>query len=807
MIRASVDQIYATDDYSGQLDDLDIDANSKGNALAQAAAKKKQRGMQRQLYFQNMAPGRRDIIERAAHILDLALSDLWKLQRVRRRMRSVIRKEAPWRARMCAMNGKSILGMLEREVSGILRLSVDSTWFSTWNSGVSFDARELVADRLANEENKHDPMTLAQHIKLIPEMIQSFVRSVTLSSRSNQWNQVIETARQMLDCVRLINAFSMGRNEGWRSHLWRGQYLVGDLIMDLLESIDVEKVSGREVSVRSGDCVLETFDKMEIFPTKPQQSKTRHVNSRSPVPVSDLTDLEGIFIGHFPNKTDTIRIDLAWCKQFLVESLEEMHVQKKHYKTAEFGARLTSIFNCAGVRAILQRSLAQTGQRGYITATIGDAGMKERSEMVRYMWSKYQSASECNEEFQRAAAAYDTLIESTIDTKLVISASIEFADLLASSGNSSSCIFYSKAIDMIFGISDAVTKFTTIDISRAGGIKDTMMAAIASAKMAKFSFGDNLDRRFDLIRFSTSLFYSILDSSSPHPSTLDPTSYLDYNPRSILPGFSLFLDKFTANPIVAVEKLLFLSNEWILTNKPEKCLPLLSLAHYIAENLLLNRSNTLIKIACLRSRVSAAIGDIKSSIDLLNDVCSGSCLSKEEQVKFSVKWTEKSTFVNTETLSDPRNAKTVKAVMDLSISEKLQHAFGKEAIACFELTRCRIIIHILSFRRSDEVPLLEEETENGHNARDIWIAKLGASLECVVENCKAEITRLHALELNFTDGLPEYYKNYLAGQYSSNWTFLIDSTILLADVAKLEHKSIQALKRYYFLQLKLDCYQ
>lgn len=699
--------------------------SNNSNAVAIIADRKRHKITQRSLFFNGMSVAEKDMYERHLFVLDNLLSAVWRQSRYRRRIRAIIKIENDWRARMAHVRGFGLLRILEKDVlqsrsrSESTTLGIDSDWFTLGVNGhvhissqknsrvllheqqqqpAAISSHPAPADTSSNSKNANSKNQANSPTVVIPELLQSFVQSITLSGRAHSWHQVLESSTELLNSLKFISRNQLAVSENWNSHLWRGLFIAGDVLMDMLESIQFRRASHSEIEGFQSNPrvpVISSLDKMPFFGEGASARENTAPGGQygyfrlgHHAPFSSIEQLkQGLFVGEWVNSQhfqQQMVVDFSWCTEFLTLAVEAMASAKKNHRLLEFSHRFNYIFKdifSPILYPIIHHSVKKTENSQMkmvdsilkgpsMTASSWYLLMRCRESFSVYLESRLirssSVATSSNAEkesklLQISINSYENAIKSmelaydqteSPDTKLALAyANNEYGDVLVESGDSmSAAVFWSKASDLMFESYQSIPKHIKLMetspcnsqevaftlIKAAGGAQKSLIAANIVSKMARYSYASNLEKRMQLVRLATALFTSPLYSTLPHPHSEE--AFCDYKPPYIMPILEkISFDKFQLNPGSMFEMMLFLSNQWInFTDIPLSAFPLLSMAEYLAEDLC-SSSDMKTSVLLLKSEAFAKTKRFSNALSILESVSlGGGLVFKDAQLVFSM---------------------------------------------------------------------------------------------------------------------------------------------------------------------------
>ena len=691
------------------------------------ALRKRQKQTEKALYMASINPNKRDVVERSVFILDTLMVDLWRKSRVKRRMRALIQQEMMWRSRMSSLVAKAHLKMFEKDLLSRkigLQLSYlpETTWFDLTTSSVIFEGKNELFDRLNSFGLSDSP----ELFKNLPDSLQYFIRAAQLASRVKAWPEVIENCQEIFRIYQIIAVLPLASCDSWKNQLWRGYFISGTILLQLLENIRFKNIHANDAIAGKSDSLK--FLKMGDLPV---------------ISNSELITTDG-FLGEWniAKTTYSAIFDLRWISQFLMSTVENLAVNNKINRLIEFVTRFNSLYH--GIfQPVLANVLNSLKLQNDLTVKVSDPSGKLSGLLIHCRqkfsvstWLKLQEQPSMNvievQSFLIAAQdSYHKLIfrinqPSTHSERLLfILACQEYGDLLCvSSDESSAFIFWSKALDTIFSCPRFIYKWRKItslkQLTETYSVLTLLLAANSCSKICQYSCEGDLDLKTDLVDLSRLLFRSVFGFSVINPKK--DIDYLNYEP-STLPFTAESLDKFVFNKKSAIESLLFLTKKIITGPNPDEALPLLLLAEYFANSI---SANSLVKYYCKLEKIKilAALNDFSGAINMIYSLSESIIVPSEgkrrsihAEKRHSIKNTMISTsdktgmtnlsinpfqFDNTVALLESKNMKCLKKTVDLKILEKLNFVYGKEISNEYELTKYSLLMTIINTAHADK---------------------------------------------------------------------------------------------------------
>ncbi|KNC96906.1 uncharacterized protein SPPG_07732 [Spizellomyces punctatus DAOM BR117] len=479
---------------------------AEGETLDNATLRRK-RGAARQTYFAGLPPAELERKDRAARILDLVLSSLWRRRRFARRLRIILEYEAPWSSRLALVHGLAVFEQLQRDAQGrdfggavdvtlrealelrncgrvlLNELRVPSN-ASEARGRTSTNARVSATEEIATK-SAHSDLT-----RMITDALQSIVQSIVIATRVGQWLQVLESCRHLWSVQRyLLQRNIVTGTEFHRNSLWRAWWIAGTCLLDLLQGVKIRKADEEDensspVGLSSRPNTGRTF----TYPSRPTTAAKGSdpfrggQESSSVLPLSSLSELYGHqYLAGWIDRHGEVQVhmvDIPFIAQFSLFTIEAMHSAKKHYRMIEFGMRFDTIFK--GIYGRFLRPLLATAYENLKGGT--DVGKKwaahdldrwlgasqptntplqlllhARGLHAEFVLDRAQASIQSptmSRTFLAAVQGYEEALRvaKSHDARNAIAmAANEYANLLFAKGDrESACLFWSKCVDAVF---------------------------------------------------------------------------------------------------------------------------------------------------------------------------------------------------------------------------------------------------------------------------------------------------------------------------------------------------------------------
>ncbi|KAG5462284.1 MAG: hypothetical protein BJ554DRAFT_5413, partial [Olpidium bornovanus] len=286
----------------------------------------------------------------------------------------------------------------------------------------------------------------------------------------------------------------------------------------------------------------------------------------------------------------------------------------------------------------------------------------------------------------------------------------ELADFFFEQGDTdAAALYWSKCVDSLFGIPRVVERWKHViqkQLQPASlvprlGARYCYVAAIALAKMARYSYPGHLDKHLELCQFAAELCTAPLHASLPNPQ--EPQQYMSYVPEQLIPGFEFLNEPRTTKMGQLVECLDYVASTLIDPSCYHEVLPLLSLAEYVATRMM-NSLPFLIATKLKRIQVMMSLGMLPLAISNLTEVSNGYAIPAERRVALGIRaLPSKVMYVSSQGLFSSNNARLLKQLVDQAISENVGTCYGKAMVDRIELCRGKLLLELAKTEQGLEV--------------------------------------------------------------------------------------------------------
>ncbi|KAI8924921.1 hypothetical protein BC831DRAFT_550996 [Entophlyctis helioformis] len=699
-------------------------------------AMKRKRLQQRHAYFVGLSPAERERKDHAARVLDVQLSAMWHRRRYLRRLRTILDYEATWRSQLSYLHGKTLLLQLQKELTTAQpnlaepNEFFDAEWFEYRRSGCLL-LSSFAIFRSESVSIVADNDLAVGYNSVIADILQALVQSIVIATRAREWLKVIKSAKLLWDSLRFLFRHRKLSSELWRQNLWRGMHVAADSLMEALRAISIVRA-----------------EKDDAFR---QLGFMSHLNTnRQPVrsavlPFSTLTELQkGQFTGSWVDRfgeSQSHIIDLPFFADFFLFTLETMQMSSKWHRIYEFGRRFQKLFHgvldTVLVPLVDRAQLKVQGSLGAETGILRRPGHGARSmEMLlyarhlhsNYLFQKVRSVkmnANVSQEFVHASDAYEdaiALAHNEGDYDMFAVSAHEHGDMLFEHGNlAGACVFWSKCIDGLFRRDKALASWRSIvDLENTGrleswgrpeanrllmavhGVYNSLLAGMAAAKIARFFYFNNHDKRSELVWLAAHLFIAPIMATIPHPVSY--FEYAHYTPTSVFPFLNIFVDKFQCNPATMCDCLLFLATDLAAADMSLIVLPLASLMEHIACHVLKSFFHSA-RAVLLKAEALVHLGKISDGISKVAMLAKRTTLTPKRD-----EGGPENTFDDCAYPLQVPHGHALRQLVAIVFSDKAKALYPPHFMGEFELARSKMLLKIV------EVAGLGMPFADGHRA-------------------------------------------------------------------------------------------
>ncbi|KAI8900663.1 hypothetical protein BC833DRAFT_618315 [Globomyces pollinis-pini] len=736
---------------------------------------KRKRAAFRHNFFLGMSNTEKDKYDQAIRILDTNLHYLWHRRCYTRRIRALLEFENPWRSSLLYQRGKAVLVQIKRDMKKAssnlneIKDQYDCEWFEFRKCGAFFFNGGSM-----KENEKLSDVGQMQNNQII-DMIQAFVQSITIASRSGDHLKVIKYSRTLWDSLRYLYRNGKLDTEFWRLYLWRGMLVVSYAILDTIKTCHIHR--------QYKDNVFLDMSGMRNNAKKNESTTQFNIN--------DL--YEGQFIITWIDSQQAHQahpISMSFCSEFVLFTIELIYVAGKYHRLLQFIKRVQSAFHRAHdiILAPLAANVAsqiQNNITGFQSVPLDTVPQISQSPiqlryLCRYLVSKMLhqtiiegvSASENSETYSKIRNLYEIAIEKTGQTdkdNIHPSLCIEYADILYEMNNfSAATVFWSNAIDSILKSPNSVKNWRTILfkdgtnsqnhkecarlVSIAGSPFKALQLAMTFAKLGRFVFHENFDRREEMIWLSSQFFFAYITSDILNPK--NALDYANFIPNSLITGQQdIFADKYQFNPSSLYETLIFIATEMHLSGYSASSIPLLAFAEAIAVNHLASMQ-AIGTIWLLKCEYLVYVGLVNEALASFQEYMRRSSLKKRND--------ELNVDLAFDNLNNPLSSaqfQVLKQFMFLTMSDKNKLLYQPKFLIEMELSRMKMILRILDIgdisetsafidqsKQQDQMKPFEWQDDILNNMRTT-LSKLIAQIQQLVLKNEPVVTQNRYLRL------------------------------------------------------------
>ncbi|KAJ3091392.1 hypothetical protein HK102_000715 [Quaeritorhiza haematococci] len=695
-------------------------------------------------FFASMGESEKASKEDALKTLDDKLSALWRRKRIGRRLRLIVAFESGWRARLCYLHAKALQLIVERDLrfEGSVKQNLETFEFRRCGRMLlqHFDIPETykssaktVQPQQQQQSSQPRPpsATTANRLQLqqpemqkyITDMLQSFVQSAVLAARAKQWTQVWETCRSFWTIHRKLSCGLLSM-EFWRDNMWRGLYIAGDALMDMLHAVHVAMPSDHWTEITAiFSKHHQTNDMLNIGAFATDRKLARRSSQRSKVvPCSTMDDLESkeYVATWFDDDTGEFHrmlLDFSWCSQFLLFTMESMHSAQMYHRLMQFGGSVNRLFNgvfAPWIAPVLKHVQDELG----VMAPDVPMGLL-KAEGTGQIWvklmscwslhSQYALEKSCqfgpddaqSRTFRRAVDAYIALQERAPrihgDPVARFFASYGYGNILHENGDSATAsTFWSRAVDEILKTEHFIYQASANEVDHgllvqaAGCYAHAILAAIAILKIARYTCWDNLDQHERFLTMAASLLVSPLIQVSGEDASY---TLAFHSIRESLRRFPLRCD-----PDSLMETLQYTISHLMDYENYARTVPLLEILIFLAKDVYENSS--LLALALLwKAEYLTNTGQFAEAITTFFSIARGDALTRLDRRRSLPSTFNTSLqnirFDNTQALSSPNNANVLRVLADHRVNDNILGVYGQQFSKDYELRRCRILLRIL----------------------------------------------------------------------------------------------------------------
>ena len=518
-------------------------------------------------------------LEDARKILQVALPDFWKRARYRKRLRSIVAYESVWYAQILCTFGECLMEKAQRVTEGAdlfrtpslsninvessfakpaqFESAFDASWFQPGIVGGSFpiSIRSAATDDFARGSAEVDTLH-------IPDILQSFTQASVIAARNGHWIQVLNATRSIWNAHHMIARYQIASTKSYQEYLWKSMYIASEVLLDMLESATVVRVS-----TDSNGGILETVvKKIDGMPT------FRAISASSPWTIQSTR-----FMLRWTDERDIKQetaLNLGWIHRFILFAVymlqRSMHFQRlivlserfndvAHYSYGEY--TLAQILAAQKELGLPEVAIAKTKD---LLILVEKARVNARNELL--VGRQRISGLLCHQATQLSdngledvlpldetkiftvLSAYKQTIEEgkrCEETSLVAKALVELGDFYFGVNHATTAIpFWKKARDLF----RQMVKTHTLPLT------DKLVFALVCGKLGTFGSHLDVDGSIQNCAEMSEILLECLNDSLPGTQV-----FFDDSPKrmeSLFYGVDLFADKFSLNASLLLKTLI-----------------------------------------------------------------------------------------------------------------------------------------------------------------------------------------------------------------------------------------------------------
>ena len=709
-------------------------SHSPGPHELDAKKSKQKRAINRFNYFNALPYHEKERKEKAFKVLDNVLSAFWKKTRLRRRLRAVLDYDSSWRANALNIRGKSLIQQIKKDgkSSNIFesREQLNTEQYEFRKSG----ALILRLFSPCDLSTINFELFQAQN-QLYIDALQSLVQSTVLAHRAQEYMKALKFAKTYWNAVRMFLQNGKLDSEFWRLTLWKGFLVVGEVLQGILQHVKIFKSENSDSFSKNDDISLQGLTKAIL-------------------PIENVHDLYGgEFYASWVDKyhlKQLQQIDLYFCGEFLVFSIEILNAAGLPFRVAHFAKQVQSLFDDAHgsiIAPILKLNSEKNNNEIHPNAVAGVSTALQFRTTARYYVSLalYNRTKEKKMQIliQSAELNYEEAIKIAMQdkkTNVISLLCVEYGDFLfVVKKITKATVFWEKGMNSFFKNEKAIQSIRhifPIDFTRsfsitdcekfiqiAGGTYDALLIANTLTKIARFVYTRNHDAQSDLIWIASHLIISVLRSFITQPSNYFGFSYISCH--TLVQNCTFFNDKLLLDTLQFAESLVYLSKELISYGFACVSFPLISFAESIA-CLRLDSIFFSTQISLLKCNAFAHLGMINNSFTIIQNIARIKSKSEDDITEAIFDSSHKPfTF---------KQLQAVKSLLSFNLNERVCSIFPSYFPADYEL--CKLETFLMIFNWTD----LFEQNTNLDTRNEIN--------HCTEASCEAlEILKVHCFKL------------------------------------------------------------
>jgi hypothetical protein len=688
-------------------------AASAGIDLDPSIGNKKKRVAFRHALMNGKSPAEREKIDHSLKMLDTHLPEIWHRKRYSRRLRAILKMENPWHSRSLYLRGTSLyLQMIKDSKVPNNQQPNDMEWYEyRVCSGI------LLNGFLNGVSSSVTPeMYQTQNYSLI-DMIQSFVQSIVLASRSDNHLQVFKYSKELWNVLRYCINNGKFNHEFWKLTLWRGLESAGIAILNSLNSIRI-----RLFNTKDSFSEESTSEEEIIFKGLMQLHQEKYIGEW-------IDELGGY---------QTYELDVGFCSEFLLFTIETMFLPKKLNRIRSLQTYMNTFFGDIHDHLINPLILGvprdieiMKDMNNYTTDELwGSCRSMAASLLIDKIQHDIQ-AENISTMYKKCIIIYEYTLEKVSSEKsdgLRSALCNEFGDFLFEIGNQAgAAVYWSKSIGISFKTKKFLKKWQTLlnidiktpfEISDAfkvvqffGGIRESIFVAKNLSKLARFVYHTNQDKNMEIVWLASHIILSCLFISPNQP--FECKAYTDFSCTTFLKNEELFLNKYDINPAGLVEELNYLSSSLIQMHMTQISFPLLSLAESICHNLI-NSIQLSAIIKLVKAEALFEMGMINEGISLFINISRKISGKRNEELAAEFNF-ENSSFPLT-----PQHFSQLKTFINYPISEKAKSCYTQTFVFELELAKVNFVLDIVKWTDLNMFVLFGENNEEGTQQKETY---------------------------------------------------------------------------------------
>ena len=544
--------------YFNKKTEINSSGLSKEETQARLAfvASKRRRLAAKQQYYNSLTENK-EVIEKAAKLLDKKLSFLWHRNRIRRRHRLVMEYEAQSRADIAQIHAESLLISIKKEMG-----------HRYLNKSLIYDIKTVNTNQMSDSkslEEKQLHVLSHQFIHFIEELLKRTHQSIVISTRYFLWKSLLKGIHHLVQVFKFLVITNLIHLEVCKSRLWKIVNSAVQDTLDFMQSVDIFAIETEKDE-----------EELEDYPV----GNSKKVHHDKTLPILNSNDIYNKkFVGIWKENDGNIHIeplDLVFLTRFfylvLQSNSESNHVQ------------------------LMLKRLA-----------ILYSGHFESLKVQIQSSSNENESLNSNERIRNYENTISSLQKDATQLEWMVSSMNELGDLHLKLGNNKEATFiWSKALDALYqtGKERVIPKWNSVvnfdlnqpwipqmrecslnAIKATGSIKFAFLSGILALKVCKSFASNKIDKKQELILFSVVNLLSPLLSTIPVPSSFIEFQS-SYQPKHLTDFIETFMSQFKLDPSVIVSLLQYLMRQLLSMSLPSLVFPLSSISNYISKSMI-----------------------------------------------------------------------------------------------------------------------------------------------------------------------------------------------------------------------------